>query len=93
MNNANPQPPLGGDFAFLGPGKKPLPQPAYLVAFGGTADFDKLIAPYNKSLELLVVYHDTPSDLVLLDTYSPADLAPGKARPTESLNVYRIKPR
>jgi hypothetical protein len=31
--------------------------------------------------------------LVLLDTYSPADLAPGQPRPREVLNLYRINPR
>ncbi|HET6327869.1 MAG TPA: glycosyltransferase family 39 protein [Planctomycetaceae bacterium] len=92
IDNANPQPPLGGDFSFLGPGQKPLPQPAYLLAYSGTADFDKLIAPYEGKLKLEAVFHDTPSDLVLLDTYSPADLAPGKPRPPESLNLYRIQP-
>jgi hypothetical protein len=88
----DPQPPLGGDFAFLGPGQKPLPQPAFLLAYDG-ADFNQLIAPYAKALKLEVVYHDPPSDLVLLDTYSPADLAPGKPHPLEALNLYRIKPR
>ncbi|HEV8068534.1 MAG TPA: glycosyltransferase family 39 protein [Planctomycetaceae bacterium] len=89
----DPQPPLGGDFSFLGPGQKPLPQPAFLLAYEGTADFDKLIAPYTQRLTLEAVFHDTPSDLVLLDTYSPADLAPGQPRPREVLNLYRINPR
>ena len=75
----NPQPPLGGDFSFLGPGQKPLPQPAFLLAFEGTADFDKLIEPYKKSLELETVFHAPPSDLVLLDTYSPARFGPRQA--------------
>jgi dolichyl-phosphate-mannose-protein mannosyltransferase len=92
IDNLNPQPPLGGDFSFLGPGQKPLPQPAFLLAFEGTADFDKLIEPYKKSLELVAVFHAPRSDLVLLDTYSPADLALGKPRPLEALNLYRIKP-
>jgi len=89
----DPQPPLGGDFSFLAPGKKPLPQPAFLLAYEGTADFDKLVEPYKKFLTLEAVFHDTPSDLVLLDTYSPEDLAPGKPRPREVLNLYRINPR
>jgi hypothetical protein len=93
VDGYDPQPPLGGDFEFLGPGKKALPQPAFLLAYQGTADFDRLVAPYLKALKLEVVFHDTPSDLVLLDTYSPADLAPGKPRPLEALNVYRIRPR
>jgi dolichyl-phosphate-mannose-protein mannosyltransferase len=94
VDNTNPQPPLGGNFSFLAPGQKPLPQPAYLLAYSGTADFDKLIAPYEKkALKLEAVFHDTPSDLVLLDTYSPAELALGKPRPTEALNLYRIQPR
>ena len=88
-----PQPPLGGDFSFLGPGKKSLPQPAFLLAYEGTADFDKLVEPYKKFLTLEAVFHDTPSDLVLLDTYSPEDLAPGKPRPRKVLNLYRINPR
>jgi len=88
-----PQPPLGGNFSFLAPGQKPLPQPAFLLAYEGTADFDKLIEPYKQSLTLEAVFHDTPSDLVLLDTYSPADLAPGQPRPREVLNLYRINPR
>jgi hypothetical protein len=93
VDGYDPQPPLGGDFSFLGAGKKPLPQPAFLLAYEGTADFDKLIAPYLNVLNLEAVFHDTPSDLVLLDTYSPADLAPDKPRRREALNLYRIKPR
>ncbi len=89
----DPQPPLGGDFSFLAPGQKPLPQPAYLLAYEGTADFDKLIEPYKNALTVEAIFHDMPSDLVLLDTYSPADLAPGKPHPPpESLVLYRIKP-
>jgi dolichyl-phosphate-mannose-protein mannosyltransferase len=88
-----PQPPLGGDFSFLGPGQKPLPQPAFLLAYEGTADFDKLVEPYKKFLTLEAVFHDTPSDLVLLDTYCPEDLAPGKPRSREVLNLYRVNPR
>jgi dolichyl-phosphate-mannose-protein mannosyltransferase len=94
VDGYDPQPPLGGDFAFLGPGQKPLPQPAFLLAYDNIADFNPLIAPYkDKALKLQVIYHDTPSDLVLLDTYSPADLAPGKPRPQQALNLYRILPR
>jgi dolichyl-phosphate-mannose-protein mannosyltransferase len=93
IDDYDPQPPLGGDFAFLGPGHKALTQPAFLLAYQGTADFDKLIAPYANALDLVAVFHDTPTDLVLLDTYSPAGLAPGKPRPQEALNLYRIKPR
>jgi hypothetical protein len=89
----DPQPPLGGDFSFLAPGQKPLPQPAFLLAYEGTADFNKLIEPYKNALKLQAVFRDTPSDLVLLDTYSPADLAPGRARPLETLNLFQIKPR
>jgi dolichyl-phosphate-mannose-protein mannosyltransferase len=93
VDGYDPQPPLGGDFSFLAPGQKPLPQPAFLLAYAGTADFDKLIEPYKKALDLKVVFRETPSDLVLLDTYSPADLAPGKPRPLESLYLFQIKPR
>jgi hypothetical protein len=93
VEGVDPQPPLGGDFSFLAPGKKALPQPAFLLAYEGTADFDKLIEPYRDALKLEAVFHDTPSDLVLLDTYDPADLAPGKPRPREALDLYRIKPR
>ncbi len=90
----NPQPPLGGDFSFLAPGQKPLPQPAFLLAYEGTADFDKLIEPYKKALSVEAIFHDTPSDLVLLDTYSPADVAPGKPHPPpEALVLYRINSR
>jgi hypothetical protein len=93
IDGHDPQPPLGGDFSFLRRGTKPLPQPAFLLAYSGIADFDKLIAPYNDALTLEAIFHDTPSDLVLLDTYSPADLAPGNPRPREALNLYRIRPR
>jgi hypothetical protein len=94
VDGHNPQPPLGGDFSFLAPGKKALPQPAFLLAYEGTADFDKLIEPYKKDLSVEAIFHDPPSDLVLLDTYSPADLAPGKPHPPpESLILYRINPR
>jgi hypothetical protein len=93
VDGYNPQPPLGGDFSFLAPGQKPLPQPAFLLAYQGTADFDKLIEPYKKALSVEAIFHDTPSDLVLLDTYNPADLAPGKPHPPpESLILYRINP-
>ncbi|HXY35826.1 MAG TPA: hypothetical protein VEI07_16450, partial [Planctomycetaceae bacterium] len=93
IEGCDPQPPLGGNFSFLAPGKQPLPQPAFLLAYEGTADFDKLIEPYKQALNLEAVFHDTPSDLVLLDTYPPADLAPGQPRPREALHLYRIKPR
>ncbi len=94
MEGYNPQPPLGGDFSFLAPGQKPLPQPAFLLAYEGTADFDKLIEPYKKALSVEAIFHDTPSDLVLLDTYSPADVAPGKPHPPpEALVLYRINSR
>ncbi len=92
IEGLDPQPPLGGDFSFLRPGQKPLPQPAYLLAYSQTADFDKLIEPYKKALQVEVIFTDTPSDLVLLDTYPPTDLAPGQPRPREALTLYRIKP-
>jgi dolichyl-phosphate-mannose-protein mannosyltransferase len=93
LDGADPQPPLGGDFSFLGPGHKPLPQPAFLLAYAGAADFNKLIEPYKNRLEAVAIYNETPSDLVLLDTYPPADVAPGKPRPREELVLYQIKPR
>jgi 4-amino-4-deoxy-L-arabinose transferase-like glycosyltransferase len=87
-----PQPPLGPDFSFLAPGQKRLPQPAFLLAYH-TPEFDSLVAPYEKALELLAVFHDPPSDVVLLDTYSPADLTPGHRPPPEELRLYRVRPR
>jgi dolichyl-phosphate-mannose-protein mannosyltransferase len=93
IDGNKPQPPLGGDFSFLSPGAKALPQPAFLLAYEGKADFDKLIEPYKKSLDLITIFRDTPSDLVLLDTYNPSDLAPGQPRPREALDLYRIKPK
>jgi dolichyl-phosphate-mannose-protein mannosyltransferase len=92
VDNHEPQPPLGPDFSFLAPGQKRLPQPAFLLAYH-TPEFDSLIAPYKEALDLKVVYRHTPSDLVLLDTYSPADLTSGHRPPPQEMGLYRIRPR
>jgi hypothetical protein len=80
------------EFGFLAAGQPPLTQPAFVMAFS-TDDFQKLIAPYLSRLELIALFRESPSDLVLLDSpqYPPSDLAAGGGRPREELRLYRIK--
>jgi 4-amino-4-deoxy-L-arabinose transferase-like glycosyltransferase len=78
------------DFGFLAAGQPALTQPAFLMAFS-TEEFKRLVAPYSNRLGLLVLYHESPSDLVLLDTYPPSDLTVPGGRPPEELGLYRVK--
>ncbi len=82
------------DFSFLAPGKRPIDQPAFLMALPNSeAEFQRLIAPYANRLTALVLYRESPSDLVLLDKYPPSDLVGIGGRPRESMPLYRILPR
>lgn len=79
------------DFSFLAAGQPPLTQPAFLMALPNSTDeFKRLIAPYAGRLELLVIFGESPSNLVLLDTYAPSDLTGVGGRPLESLRLYRL---
>ncbi len=79
------------DFGFLAAGQPPVTQPAFLLAFL-TDEFKRLIAPYlNRLSPPEPIFRESPSDLVLLDTYPPSDLIGAGGRPREELRLYRIK--
>jgi 4-amino-4-deoxy-L-arabinose transferase-like glycosyltransferase len=80
------------NFGFLAAGQPPLTQPAFVVAFS-TDELQKLVAPYSRRLELIALFRESPSDLVLLDSpqYPPDELLAGGGRPREELRLYRIK--
>jgi 4-amino-4-deoxy-L-arabinose transferase-like glycosyltransferase len=78
------------NFGFLAAGQPPLTQPAFVTAFL-TDEFQKLIAPYSNRLDLIAIFRESPSDLVLLDSYPPSDLVGGRGRPREDLRLYRVK--
>lgn len=80
------------DFAFLSPGQPRVAQPAFLMALPNSREeFDRLIGPYANQLSSEAFLRETPSDIVLLDKYSPRDLvSPGLKQ--EDLRLYRINP-
>ncbi len=80
------------DFGFLAAGQVPLTQPAFLLSLpNSTLEFERLVAPYANRLESVVFLRESPSDLVLLDKYSPIDLTGIGGKPREELRLYRIK--
>jgi hypothetical protein len=78
-----------GAFDFLAPGKFQATQPAFVLAYE-TPELKKLLAPYQDRLTLMTIFDDTPSDIVLLDSHAPADIATVATRPREALRLYRI---
>lgn len=80
---ADVQPPLGGLDVLDSPRLR-LKQPAFLLTSEA--------AGQTQRLQLLAVFHDTPSDLVLLDKYDPSDLTSPKGRPRDELWLYRVRP-
>jgi 4-amino-4-deoxy-L-arabinose transferase-like glycosyltransferase len=69
---------------------KTLTHPAFVVAYA-TSEFERRIAPFLDRVKLLATYHDTPSDLVLLEKFAPADLMGPQGRPQEELRLYRVQ--
>ena len=80
------------NLGFLAAGQAPVTQPAFLMGLPNSRDeFKRLIAPYSDRLDVVAIYDESPSNLVLLDTYPPSDLTGVGGRPLESLRLYRIK--
>jgi 4-amino-4-deoxy-L-arabinose transferase-like glycosyltransferase len=66
--------------------------PLFLVTYA-TQEVAALPASGPVRLEPVAELRDSPSDIVLLDSYPPAALADPARRPTETLRLYRVVPR
>lgn len=79
---------------FAGPDAQRLPFPTYLAA-GPHAlrdpRFHEQLAEVAGHLVPVETFGYQPSDLVLLDEYSPGELSPAHGRPAAEVRLYRVK--